>query len=304
MPCNLQAAYSTEMSVVSPCIKLDAMTVQRDVMFPLIRPPVVHCSVLWEMLVAYATRNRPTAPYLLTSTHLGSLRVPWPAAEQKEDLIERWLMVRPVSRLLALVVRIKFWGAGRRIRFKSWYILDGQPGRRSSSCSLFFQKITLVCHFVCFVSSALCCVEGSLRTCSWGYTSTPFDKLKERIRLVVSFLELVNWLSGMANSPPVVPEFSQGTNSDRDVKLKSRLCSAKPYGVPVLLLLIFLLPFCIKAVASLEVSVWWHLSSVCWGSVNPPNKGPFNQNTVERTICVLWRLVANLPVRKCILHVI
>ena len=80
--------------------------------------------------------------------------------------------------------------------------------------------------------------------------------MKERISLVVSVLELVNWLSGMANSPPVVPDFPQGTKCDRDVRLKSRVCSAKPLGVPVLLLLLILLPLFVKTVASLEVSVW------------------------------------------------
>lgn len=60
----------------------------------------------------------------------------------------------------------------------------------------------------------------------------------------------------MANSPPVVPEYSQGTKYDGDVELKSRVCTAKPFRAPVLLLLLTLLPFFIKAVASLEVSVW------------------------------------------------
>ena len=161
----MEAACSTKISVVSQCIKLDAVTSQRNAMFSLTAPPVVHWSLLWEMRVAYASRHRPTAPYFLTTTRLAHLRLPRPAIQQKEDWLERWLMVRPVSRLLALVVRIKFWGAGRRVRFKSWYILDGQPGRRRTSCKLFYQKITLDCHFVCFVSSALCCVEGSLRTC-------------------------------------------------------------------------------------------------------------------------------------------
>lgn len=126
--------------IVSLRIKLDAMTVQRDVMFSVTRPPVVHWSVLWEMRVAYATRTDPLPHTSLTSTHHARLRVPRPATVQKEDRLERWLMVRPVSRLLALVVRIKFWGAGRRIRFKSWYILDGQPGRRRTSCSCSSRK--------------------------------------------------------------------------------------------------------------------------------------------------------------------
>jgi len=39
-------------------------------MFSLTAPSVVHWSLLWEMLVAYATRRRPTAPYFLTTTHL------------------------------------------------------------------------------------------------------------------------------------------------------------------------------------------------------------------------------------------
>jgi hypothetical protein len=63
----------------------------------------------------------------------------------------------------------------------------------------------------------------------------------------------VNWLPDMANSPPVVPECSQGTKCDRDVRLKSRVCSAKPLRASVLLLLV-VLPLFIKAVASLEVS--------------------------------------------------
>lgn len=63
----------------------------------------------------------------------------------------------------------------------------------------------------------------------------------------------MNWLSDMANSPPVIAEFSQGTKCDRDVRQKSRVCSAKPLRAPVLLLLL-LLPLFIKAVASLEVS--------------------------------------------------
>lgn len=63
----------------------------------------------------------------------------------------------------------------------------------------------------------------------------------------------MNWLPDMANSPPVVPVSSQGTKCDRDVRLNSRVCSAKPLRASVLLLLV-LLPLIIKAVASLEVS--------------------------------------------------
>lgn len=87
--CNMEAACSTEIFVVSLCIKLDAMTSQRNVMFSLTPLPVVHWSLLWEMRVAYATRHRPTAPYFLTSTHLARLRLPRPAIQQKEDPLER-----------------------------------------------------------------------------------------------------------------------------------------------------------------------------------------------------------------------
>jgi len=245
------------------------MTVQRNVMFSLTPPPIVHWSLPWEMRIAYATRHRPTAPYFLAATHLARLRFPRPAIQQKEEPLERWLMVRLVSRLLALVVHIKFWGAGGRIRFKSWYILDGQPGRRRTSCACSSRKYrwTAILCVLCLVR----CIVKRARYEHVRETSTAphLTSWKERIRLVVSVLELVNWLSVMANSPPVVPEFSQGTKCNRDVRLKSRVCSAKPIGAPVLLLLLILLPLFIKAVASLEVSVWWHLSAVCWAFFNP-----------------------------------
>lgn len=47
--------------------------------------------------------------------------------------------------------------------------------------SLFFQKITLDCHFVCSVSCVLCCVEDFLLTCACNINSTAFDRLKGKL---------------------------------------------------------------------------------------------------------------------------
>ena len=59
---------------------------------------------------------------------------------------------------------------------------------------------------------------------------------------------------GMANSPTLVPVSSKGTKCDRDMRVKSGMCSAKHLRVSVLLLLLVLPLLCITAVGSSEVN--------------------------------------------------